>query len=80
MAPVRRLATALEIDHAGFDTAMVDGYPFVRELNRLFDNRGLGAINHDIPGVILDCLQRRTRCVDPDDDPLRPTPIWPLAV
>ncbi|WP_020682020.1 ATP-grasp domain-containing protein [Marinobacterium rhizophilum] len=77
---VRRLATALEIDHAGFDIAMVDGYPFVLEFNRLFGNRGLGAINHDIPGVILDYLQRRARCDDPDDDPLRPTPIWPLAV
>lgn len=80
LALVRRLATALEIDHAGFDIAMVDGYPFVLEFNRLFGNRGLGSLNNDIPGVILDYLQRRSDCNDPDDDPLHPTPVWPVAV
>ena len=59
---------------------MVDGYPFVLEFNRLFGNRGLGSINNDIPGVMFDYLQRRSSCDDPDDDPLRPTPVWPLAV
>ncbi|NVK43633.1 MAG: hypothetical protein HWE39_20505 [Oceanospirillaceae bacterium] len=77
---VRRLATALEIDHAGFDIAMVDGYPFVLEFNRLFGNRGLGSLNAEIPYAILDYLQRQSDCNDPDDDPLKPTPVWPLAV
>ncbi|GGO78201.1 hypothetical protein GCM10011348_09550 [Marinobacterium nitratireducens] len=80
VALVHRLATALDINHAGFDIAMVDGYPFVLEFNRLFGNRGLGSLNNDIPGVILDYLERQSGCNDPDDDPLRPTPIWPVAI
>jgi len=39
---VSELAQALEINHAGFDVAMVDGYPMLLECNLLF---GLGGLN-----------------------------------
>lgn len=38
---VQRIATQLEIDHGGFDVAMVDGWPYLFEFNRLFGNQGL---------------------------------------
>lgn len=80
IALVTRLARALEIDHAGFDIAMVGDYPFVLEFNRLFGNRGLGPLNDEIPGAILEYLQRRGEADNPDDDPLRPTPVLPIAI
>jgi ribosomal protein S6--L-glutamate ligase len=34
-------ARALDIDHAGFDIAMVDGHPYLIELNMRFGNQAL---------------------------------------
>jgi ribosomal protein S6--L-glutamate ligase len=41
LALVTRLARELDIDHAGFDVAWVEGRPYVLEFNRLFGNRGM---------------------------------------
>ena len=38
---VRRLATQLNIDHGGFDLALVDGWPYLFEFNRLFGSQGM---------------------------------------
>lgn len=38
---VLRLAATLNIDHGGFDVAMVGDRPYVLEFNRLFGNHGL---------------------------------------
>ncbi|HEX5055683.1 MAG TPA: hypothetical protein VFX02_04210 [Gammaproteobacteria bacterium] len=38
---VERLSRQLEINHAGFDVAMVGEQPYILEFNRLFGNHGL---------------------------------------
>ncbi|MDI9243730.1 hypothetical protein [Marinobacter sp. CHS3-4] len=73
-----RLARELGVDHAGFDIALVDGYPFVLEFNRLFGNQGLGE-GCDLKAAILDHLQGQTEPEDPDG-PTEPVPLWPVAV
>ncbi|MCE0760477.1 hypothetical protein LWH94_14865 [Marinobacter sp. G11] len=73
-----RLARELEVDHAGFDIALVEGYPYVLEFNRLFGNQGLGQ-GSDLKDAILDYLQRQSCPQDPDG-PTEPTPLWPVAV
>lgn len=75
----RRLAQALEINHAGFDIAMVGSHPYVLEFNRLFGNRGLGEKNKLITPAILEYLQRQSNRDDPNN-PMRPSPILPIAV
>ncbi|PSF10037.1 ATP-grasp domain-containing protein [Marinobacter halophilus] len=73
-----RLARELGVDHAGFDIALVDGYPFVLEFNRLFGNQGLDQ-GSDLKDAILEYLQRQSCPQDPDG-PTEPTPLWPIAV
>jgi ribosomal protein S6--L-glutamate ligase len=73
-----RLARELGVDHAGFDIALVDGYPYVLEFNRLFGNQGLGQ-GSDLKEAILDYLNRQSCPQDPDG-PTEPTPLWPVAV
>lgn len=73
-----RLAKGLEVDHAGFDIALVEGYPYVLEFNRLFGNQGLGQ-GSELQQAILDYLHCQTEPKDPDG-PTDPTPLWPVAV
>ena len=55
---VSGLAHYLDINHAGFDVAMVDGHPYILEFNRLFGNTGVpdmpkaiaAAMNHYLLG------------------------------
>ncbi|WP_092013643.1 ATP-grasp domain-containing protein [Marinobacter daqiaonensis] len=70
-----RLARDLGVDHAGFDIALVDGYPYVLEFNRLFGNQGLGQ-GSGLREAILGYLESRTEPEDPDG----PAPLWPVAV
>lgn len=58
LALVERVATALGIDHAGFDIAMLDGYPFLLELNLLFGNEALIQRGIRVEPLILDYLHR----------------------
>ena len=74
---VLRVSQQLEIDHAGFDVAMVDGYPYLLEFNRLFGNRGLPGLSQQVSAAILDYLQEQT---ERDDDPIDPTPPLPVAI
>ena len=79
LALVRRLARALEINHAGFDIAMVDGYPYVLEFNRLFGNTGLPGMDKQVSAAILEYLRGQDHSGDPTD-PMAPTPHLPVAV
>ena len=73
-----RLARELGVDHAGFDIAMVEGYPYVLEFNRLFGNQGL-ARGADLKEAILEYLQRQSQPQGPNG-PSDPGPLWPVAV
>lgn len=69
------LAHALEVDHAGFDIAMVGGHPYVLEFNRLFGNQGLGK-GSELRDAILEYLIKRSK----PEGPERPAPVLPVAV
>lgn len=60
---VRRVAGALDIDHAGFDVAVVGGHPYLLEFNRLFGNAGVD--DAALRGAILAWLAVRLGPVDP---------------
>ena len=45
---VEGLARYLNINHAGFDVAMVDGHPYILEFNRLFGNTGIPDLNQRV--------------------------------
>ena len=65
---VLRLARALNIDHAGFDIAMVGDEPYLLEFNRLFGNQG-------IPGggkAITDAMHRYLSAQQDDNRPVDP--------
>lgn len=67
VALARRLAEALNLNHAGFDIAMVDGHPYVFEFNRLFGNQGIADSSKRIGAAILRTLGRHDD-LGPDDD------------
>lgn len=70
-----RLARELGVDHAGFDIALVEGYPYVLEFNRLFGNQGLGQ-GSELKDAILGYLHSEMEPKDPEG----PAPLWPVAV
>lgn len=55
---VQQVSRQLQIDHAGFDIAMVDGHPYLFEFNRLFGNQGLVQQGVRIESHIADWLNR----------------------
>lgn len=69
---VERVARALDIDHAGFDLAEVDGHWYLFEFNLLFGNQALTANGIRTGALILDYLARRG--FEPRD-PDRPLPV-----
>lgn len=58
---VERLSLQLDIDHGGFDIAMVGGHPYIIEYNRLFGNHGLVEQGLRIGGIIYDHLLSESR-------------------
>lgn len=72
-----RLAQDLNVDHAGFDIALVDGYPYVLEFNRLFGNQGLNN-GPELRDAILSYLESQSKPRDPDS-PMDPSPPWPMS-
>lgn len=58
---VREIGAALDLDHVGFDVAMVDGEPRILEFNRLFGSQGLRAQGIDPPRLIHAELLERAR-------------------
>lgn len=73
-----KLARELGVDHAGFDIALVDGYPYVLEFNRLFGNQGLQK-GSELKAAILDYLHQQSCPRDPDN-PSDSDPRWPVAI
>lgn len=65
-----RLARELDIDHAGFDIAMVDGHPYVFEFNRLFGNQGIVDSSKRI-GLAIQRVLGIGNDLDPELDPER---------
>ncbi|MBZ9559212.1 MULTISPECIES: hypothetical protein [unclassified Modicisalibacter] len=64
IALVERLARTLDIDHAGFDIAMVEGHPFVFEFNRLFGTQGIADSARTLGRAILSHITARTPPAD----------------
>ncbi|MFM1896206.1 MAG: hypothetical protein RLZZ385_1280 [Pseudomonadota bacterium] len=58
---VRKVAGELEIDHAGFDVAMVGGHPYLLEFNRLFGNTGIPGGDAAVVAAIARYLETRSR-------------------
>lgn len=56
---VQRVATALGIDHAGFDIAVVEGHGYLLEFNLLFGTQALNSRGIAIGPVILDYIRRQ---------------------
>ncbi|MCH8506253.1 MAG: hypothetical protein LAT50_18315, partial [Ectothiorhodospiraceae bacterium] len=71
LALVTGVATALGIDHAGFDVAMVEGYPYLLEFNTLFGTAGLVRHGVHLADAIFEWLR------DQDRPPRSPSP--PIA-
>jgi len=69
LALVQRIATTLDIDHAGFDLAVIDGWPYLIELNCLFGHDGINARGIALSPIVLDYLARTLR---PGDEPAPP--------
>ncbi|MYM61842.1 RimK family alpha-L-glutamate ligase [Pseudomaricurvus sp. HS19] len=57
---VQQLARKLNINHAGFDIAMVDGHPYLLEFNRLFGNQGIPGGGRAITDAMLRYLQQHS--------------------
>jgi ribosomal protein S6--L-glutamate ligase len=53
---VSRVATELAIDHAGFDVAMVNGYPYLLEFNLYFGTQGVSAQGVQVTNLIYQYL------------------------
>lgn len=58
---VTQVATRLGLDHVGFDVAMVEGFPYLVEMNLLFGNEALNSRGIRLGPVIFDYLQRQSR-------------------
>ncbi|SBS26174.1 Ribosomal protein S6 modification protein [Marinomonas spartinae] len=56
---VTYLAQSLDINHAGFDIAMVGATPYVIEINRIFGNQGIASIQSDVNTELLNYLNEQ---------------------
>lgn len=66
---VQQVADQLDLNHAGFDVALVDGHPFLLELNVLFGNEALNRRGIRVEPLILEYL---ARTLDPGIGPAFP--------
>ena len=74
LALVERIAPRLGVNYAGFDVAMVEGWPYLLEFNLFFGNDALNACGIRLGPTIWEYLQRNSVA------PLEPEPQLPLAV
>ena len=63
---VRQVATRLDINHAGFDVAMVGQHPYLLEFNRLFGNQGVEGGDQRIQQAIREYLLAHSNPQSPD--------------
>ncbi|MCE3027076.1 RimK family alpha-L-glutamate ligase [Salinicola sp. DM10] len=59
VALVKRVAAAFQIDHGGFDVAMLGETPILFEFNRLFGTQGIADAGRVTGAAMLDWLGRR---------------------
>jgi len=71
------VAIALEIDHAGFDIAMVGQHPYLLEFNRLFGNTGIRGGDAVIHEAIVRYLRSRSKPMSPATPRTPRTPRTP---
>lgn len=71
-----KVARDLNIDHAGFDIAMVDNHPYIFEFNRLFGNTGIPGLEQ----MVTDAIQEYLESAEKPQDPDHPTPNLPHAI
>lgn len=73
---VTNVARRLKIDYAGFDVAMIQGYPYLFEFNRLFGLAGLNAAGINTGAIIHDYLLRQHQAGDLNrEDPETDQPL-----
>jgi len=70
---VERIASHLGIDYAGFDIALVDGWPYLLEFNLFFGNDALNARGIQLGPIVWEYLQRQT------PTSFKPEPHLPVA-
>jgi ribosomal protein S6--L-glutamate ligase len=75
-----RVAVLLEVDHAGFDIAMVGGHPYLLEFNRLFGNQGIPGGGETLRNAILTHLRTSSNPTMDPDKPRKVEQDWPQAV
>jgi len=73
------VAAALDIDHAGFDIAMVGPHPYLLEFNRLFGNSGIRGGDAAIHDAIVQYLHSRSKPMTPGTPRTPRTPRRPGA-
>ena len=64
---VTSVAQRLRIDYAGFDVAMIDGYPFLFEFNRLFGMKGLNKARINTGEIIYQYLLTQHSGINKED-------------
>lgn len=62
---VENIALKLEINHAGFDVAMVGNHPYLLEFNRIFGSNGVNQLIGDLTPFIIDYLRSQMENIDP---------------
>ncbi len=60
------LARTLDINHAGWDIAMVGDHPYVIEFNRLFGSQGIEGGNARLQDAILQYLHSHSTPTGPN--------------
>ena len=75
---VRHVAARLDVNHAGFDVAMVGQHPYLLEFNRLFGNQGVEGGDKRIQQAICDYLLAHSDPQSPDA-PVSSRPPLPEA-
>ena len=73
-----QVAARLDINHAGFDIAMVAGHPYLLEFNRLFGNQGIPGGSQQLRELIFDYLVKSSTPPGPNYPDIRP-PRFPRA-
>lgn len=70
---VKKVADKLGIDHAGFDVAIVEGWPYIIEFNVMFGNEVINQM--DLP--LKDAIYRYIKKLCDDDPGSTPSPVVP---
>ncbi|MFC4617532.1 RimK family alpha-L-glutamate ligase [Camelliibacillus cellulosilyticus] len=69
---IENVAVALNINHAGFDIAIENGWPYIFEFNVLFGNQGLNQLDISIEDHILRYLESEEPRSTPPYSPIGP--------